>query len=183
MDFKTVTGNLLTAFETEGIRYALIGGFAMGVWGIARSTVDMDFLIHKSDLPAVNRILTDMGYECGYRTENVSQYVSPLHIFGEIDILHAFREISLGMLQRAESRKIFGESMTLKVLKIEDLIGLKVQAIANDPARKALDLADIESLMKLYGGKINWPFIKEYFALFDLDDLFRQLWNRYGETE
>lgn len=183
MDFKTITENLLSTFEAEGVRYALIGGFAMGAWGIARSTVDMDFLIHKNDLPVVHRILAGMGYECRYQTENVSQFVSPLKIFGEIDILHAFREISLGMLQRAEDRKIFNKTMTIKVLKVEDLIGLKVQAIANDPSRKPIDLADIESLMEAYGGSIDWSLIEEYFALFDLNDLFSELGSRYGEIK
>jgi hypothetical protein len=183
MDFKTVTENLLSAFEAEEIRYALIGGFAMGAWGVARSTVDMDFLIHKHDLQKVHSILTKMGYKCRYQTENVSQFVSPLKIFGEIDFLHAFREISLGMLQRAEDRKIFNETMTIKVLKVEDLIGLKVQAIANDPSRKPIDLPDIESLMKTYGSTIDWSLIEEYFALFDLNDLFSELGSRYGEIK
>ena len=183
MDFKTVTENLLSTFEVEGVRYALIGGFAMGAWGIARSTVDMDFLIHKNDMQIVHRILTGMGYECRYQTENVSQFVAPLQIFGEIDILHAFREISIGMLQRAEDRKIFNESMTIKVLKVEDLIGLKVQAIANDPSRKPIDMADIESLMETYGGSIDWSIIEEYFALFEFNDLFEELKNKYGKIK
>jgi len=183
MDFKTVTENLLSTFEVEGVRYALIGGFAMGAWGIARSTVDMDFLIHKNDMQIVHRILTDMGYECRYQTENVSQFVAPLQIFGEIDILHAFREVSIGMLQRAEDRKIFNESMTIKVLKVEDLIGLKVQAIANDPSRKPIDLADIEALMEIYGGSIDWPIIEEYFDLFEFNDLFEELKSKYGKIK
>ena len=183
MDFKTVTENLLSTFEAEGIRYALIGGFAMGAWGVARTTVDMDFLIHKSDLPAVHKILTGMGYECRYQTENVSQFVSPLKIFGEIDLLHAFREISVGMLHRAENRRIFNETMTIKVLKVEDLIGLKVQAIANDPSRKHMDMADIESLMETYGGLIDWSIIEEYFALFKFNDLFEKLKSNYGKIK
>jgi len=33
MDFKLILQKLLTAFEKDGIRYGLIGGFAMGLWG------------------------------------------------------------------------------------------------------------------------------------------------------
>ena len=33
MDFKTVTSNLLTALKREHISYALIGGFAVSLWG------------------------------------------------------------------------------------------------------------------------------------------------------
>jgi predicted nucleotidyltransferase len=91
--------------------------------------------------------MTEMGYECCYQTENVSQYVSPLKVFGEVDFLHAFREITVEMLKKAEDREIFDGAITTKVLKIEDLIGLKVQAIANDESRKAKDLADIEALL------------------------------------
>ncbi|MCP4714634.1 MAG: nucleotidyltransferase family protein, partial [Deltaproteobacteria bacterium] len=66
MDFKTVTEKLLTQFEEQKIHYALMGGFALGAWGVPRATVDIDFLILKNDLPQVNRILTVMGYECRY---------------------------------------------------------------------------------------------------------------------
>ena len=91
--------------------------------------------------------------------------------------------ISIGMLQRAEDRKIINESMTIKVLKVEDLIGLKVQAIANDPSRKPIDMADIESLMETYGGSIDWSIIEEYFALFEFNDLFEELKNKYGKIK
>ena len=87
------------------------------------------------------------------------------------------------MLQRAEDRKIFNDSMTIKVLKVEDLIGLKVQAIVNDPSRKPIDLADIESLMETYGGSIDWPIIEEYFALFEFNNLFEELKGKYGKNK
>jgi hypothetical protein len=32
MDFKIVTKNILDAFRAAEVRYALIGGFALGVW-------------------------------------------------------------------------------------------------------------------------------------------------------
>jgi len=57
----------------------------------------------------VDTIMTEMGYECRYRTENVSQYISPLKVFGEVDFLHAFREASLKMLGRAEKRGSSGD--------------------------------------------------------------------------
>ena len=87
------------------------------------------------------------------------------------------------MLDRAEDRKIFGESLSIKVLKIEDLIGFKVQAIANNEARKSMDMADIESLMAVHKSSINWALLEEYFALFRLDDLFNELRRKYGAAK
>ena len=78
----------------------------------------------------------------------------------------------MAMLERAEAVRMFGGSVTVKVLKREDLIGLKVQAIANDPKRKAGDLADIEVLMDAGGKELDWSLILEYFELFDMKDIF-----------
>lgn len=179
MDFKLVLKELLNAFTEQNIRYALMGGFALGAWGVPRGTVDIDLLVHREDMEKVDRIMQGLGYECKYRSENVSQYISPLNIFGEVDFLHAFRTPSLGMLQRAEGRALFSDNIAIKVLKIEDLIGFKVQAIANNESRKAVDLQDIEALMEMHGKEINWPLIEEYFALFGFNELFEELRGKY----
>ena len=50
--------------------------------------------------------------------------------------MHAFRDASLEMLGRAEEKVILGGLLNIKVLKPEDLIGLKLQAIKNDAEQK-----------------------------------------------
>ena len=175
MDFKLVIDKLLTAFQDKDIHYALIGGFALGALGITRATVDIDFLVHRDDLDKVHTIMTGLGYDRAFHTDNVSQYLSADNLFGEVDFLHAFREISVGMLQRAENKKIFGGTISIKVLKIEDLIGLKVQAIANDEARKPIDLADIKALIALRKTEIDWPLLENYFAMFGFQELLKDL--------
>jgi predicted nucleotidyltransferase len=175
LDFKHVIEKLLTAFKDEDIRYALIGGFALGALGIARATVDIDFLVHRDDLEKVHAIMTGLGYQRPFHTENVSQYVSADTVFGEVDFLHAFREISIGMLQRAENKKIFNETLSIRVLRIEDLIGLKVQAMANDDARKDIDLSDIRALIDLYKSAVDWPLLEKYFSMFGFQELFKNL--------
>ncbi|GBD96674.1 MAG TPA: hypothetical protein ENG83_10815 [Nitrospirae bacterium] len=180
MDFKLVIEKLLTSFNEQGVHYALIGGMALGAWGVPRGTVDIDFLVNRDDMEKVDAIMQKLGYECKYKTENVSQYLSPLNIFGEVDFLHAFRSPSLSMLQRAVDGGIFNGSITIKVLKVEDLIGFKVQAMANDESRKPVDLADIESLMSEHKSRIDWSVVEEYFVLFGLDELFNELRGKYG---
>jgi predicted nucleotidyltransferase len=175
LDFKLVIDKLLTAFQDKDIHYALIGGFALGALGITRATVDIDFLVHRDDLDKVHTIMTGLGYDRAFHTDNVSQYLSADNIFGEIDFLHAFREISVGMLQRAENKKIFGGTISIKVLKVEDLIGLKVQAIANDETRKPIDLADIKALIALRKTDIEWPLLENYFAMFGFHELLKDL--------
>lgn len=183
MDFKLVLDKLLTSFEQEGVQYALMGGFALGLWGVHRATVDIDFLVHRDDIAKVHNIMSGFGYKCILQTENVSQYISALSIFGEVDFIHAFREASTSMLKRSEERKIFEESLTIKVLRPEDLIGLKVQAMSNDKSRWNLDLADIEKIMQIHKKELDWSIIKEYFVLFGLGEMARELREKYCGPE
>jgi len=181
MDFRLVLSKLLTAFEKENIRYALMGGFALGAWGVPRTTVDIDFLVHREDMEKVDAVMRGLEYECRHKTENVSQYVSPLRVFGEVDFIHAFRMPSLNMLQRAEDKKMFDGTLPVKVLRVEDLIGFKAQAAANDEARKAVDMADIESLIDFNKAEIDWSLIEEYFSLFGFGKQFDGLRRKYSK--
>ena len=175
MDFKLVLEKLLTAFKEQNISYALMGGFAMGLWGGSRSTVDMDFLVHKDDMEKVHKILTDMGYECHHSTENVSQYTSPLKIFGGIDFIHAFREASVEMLQRAVEKDIFSSKLKIKTLIPEDIIGLKLQSVYNNPSREMVDMADIELLVSVNKKKLNWTLLERYCRIFNMEDVCKKL--------
>ncbi|MBZ0156071.1 MAG: nucleotidyltransferase family protein [Alphaproteobacteria bacterium] len=180
MEFKAVLSQLLAAFREHNIRYALMGGFAMGLWGGARSTVDLDFLVSREDIEKVDAIMRGLGYECRYKSDNVSQYVSPLRVFGEIDFLHAFREASMEMLGRAEEKIIFGGELAVRTLIPEDLIGLKLQAIRNNPKRRETDMADIKVLLLLRGDSVDWPLIERYCELLDMRVVCEEL-KRSGE--
>ena len=153
MDFKTTLQQLIRAFDDAGIGYALIGGFAVGLWGVARGTVDLDFLVDRDALPRLDPIMAQCGFSLVYRSENVSQFSSPA---GGVDFLHAFRRHSRTMLGRALERSLFADAIRVRVLRPEDLIGLKVQALANDPGRTPFDRYDIEELMRLHGATLDW---------------------------
>ncbi|RJR16169.1 MAG: hypothetical protein C4581_10530 [Nitrospiraceae bacterium] len=175
MDFKLVLEKLLTAFKDQDIRYALMGGFAMGLWGGSRSTVDLDFLAHHDDMKQVHGIVTSLGYELHLKTDNVSQYTSPLKIFGGIDFIHAFREASVEMLQRAVEKDIFSGSLKIRTLIPADIIGMKLQAIYNNPSREKIDMADIELLVSVNNSNLDWELIRKYCEIFSMEELYRKL--------
>jgi hypothetical protein len=177
MNFRVTLQQLVRSFDDAGIGYALIGGYAVGLWGVARGTVDIDFLVVRDDLPRLDRIMTQCGFSLVHRSENVSQFASP---GGGIDFLHAFRRHSLSMLGRAVERAIFEGEIVVRVLRPDDLIGMKIQAIANDPQRTALDRYDIEELLRLHGATLDWQLVEEYFNLFEMSDLFAELDTKYA---
>jgi hypothetical protein len=175
MDFQTVISSLLKSFGEHRIRYSLIGGFALGLWGVARATVDLDFLVRREDREKVTQGMRELGYELKFQSENVSQYVSPLKLFGEVDFLHAFRRASIEMLDRAVEKEIFAGKARIKVLQPADLVGLKLQAIKNNPSRKEQDLADIESLVLAQKARLDWTLIETYAEALDAQDLLKEI--------
>lgn len=168
MEFEPVLTMLIEALARRKIRYAAIGGFALGLLGTPRATMDIDFLVHRDDLGQLHELLTGLGYQRRACTENVSQYAHADRGWGSIDVLHAFRTYAVAMLERTRSLPVFGGAQQVRVLQPEDIIGLKVQAMANDARRQAQETADIEALMTRYGKTLDWQHIQEYFDLFEL---------------
>lgn len=180
MDFPRVVQAVATACEQHQVRYALIGGLALNALGRVRSTMDVDLLVHRDDLGKLHRILTELGYERYFESENGSQYRSKDFALGFIDVIHAFREWSVGMLSRAIQRPVFEGRPPAKVLQPEDVIGLKVQAMANDPKRRAQDQADIEELVILHHRKqLDWERIQQYYEIFGMGGEAKQLRARH----
>jgi hypothetical protein len=180
MDFKLVLKKLLTDFKEKDIRYALMGGFALGLLGCGRTTVDMDFLVNRDDMEKVDAIMNVLDYKCKYRSENVSQYVSSLKIFGEVDFLHAFRKASLQMIENAMETDVFEGSLKVRVLRPEDIIGLKLQAMKNNPSRKQREIEDIKLLFSIHKNKIDLFLIKKYTEILDMEDLYNEIFRQEG---
>ena len=183
MNFEVVVKALLERFERERIRYAVIGGFAVGALGIPRTTMDLDLLVHREDLSLLDRVMKELGYRCSGRTENVSLFIHANAAWGRIDCLHAFRSYSVSMLTRAQTRPVLGGTHQLRILQVEDLIGLKVQGLANNPLRRAKEQLDIEALMSLHGTSLDWQRIQEYYDLFELGEEARRLRAQFGHAQ
>ena len=183
MDFKKVLAIILKNFAEQQIDYAFIGGFAIGALGMMRNTTDLDLLVNKHDLGKIDQILANHLYRLRYRSENVSQYVSDLEPFGSIDLLHAFRSHTLAMLKRTRKIPIFQGQYEIPVLIPEDLIGLKLQAMINNPERQTMEQADIEGLMRMFYATLDWQIVAAYFDLFNLSKQFEELKTKYGHPQ
>ncbi len=185
MDFELVIQKVVGALEANGIRYALIGGFAMGLRGVQRATMDLDFVLMLEDIEKADEILRGFSYRRVFHSPNVSQYESTDRDWGRIDILHAFRGPTLSMIERAESLPLFDE-FSIRVVHLEDIIGLKVQALANNPSRQTKDWADIRMLLEAagqQGTRIDWALVTEYLRIFHLEAKLTELKEIHGHAD
>ena len=173
MDFNKTLNLLIKEFSKKKIRYAVIGGFAVGVWGFARNTLDLDILADKNDLEKIDNIMQKLFYKRVFSSENVSQYVSDIVALGEVDFIHAFRFYSTRALKRAKKKRL--GDIYLKIAAVEDIVGFKLQAMANDKKRQEKELLDIKELLRLNRKRIDWRLLEEYFTLFNKKKLFKKL--------
>lgn len=182
MDFELVFRELLQKFDRQDIRFALIGGFALHVAGFTRATQDIDFIVDGDDINKVKEIMSKIGYELTHESSDFSNYWHPMGPLGCVDFLHAHRKYAREMLKRARKHEILG-NVEVPVLLPEDVIGLKVQAVVNDPKRRPLDMADIEYLLREEGENLNLEVIREYFNLFDMGDKLEEILKRIKDVK
>jgi hypothetical protein len=132
-------------FEAQHVRYALIGGLAVGIRsGVPRATLDVDFAVHSfSDLDALSARLQTSGFR---ETGRFPHSVNYRHQSGEPVQLAIDVQFD-AMIERAELIQC-GELQIWVVTK-DDLIAMKRRAAADPrrPRSKALrDQADIALL-------------------------------------
>lgn len=185
MEFLKVLDEICGDLDRAGIRYALIGGFAMAMRGVQRATVDLDFILLQEDMDRSHELLQAHGYQRVFHSENVSHYRAEDSDYGRIDILHAFRRPSLSMLERVERLEI-SPGLSVPVARTEDIIGLKIQAAVNDPGRETQDWLDIRLLLEAaaqQGAQPDWDLIADYLRIFKLDDRLATLKEWHGQTD
>ena len=134
------------ALETAGVRYALIGGLAVGIHTtVPRATIDVDVAAHSG---AGRQVAVEALEGAGFRkTGEFEHSVNFRHMSGE-PVQLAFDPAFDAMIVRAERIDVAGT--TIAVVAKEDLIAMKQRAAADPSRRKSKrfrDQADIELLL------------------------------------
>ena len=141
---KIVADNLIE----KDIPYALIGAFAMSLYGLPKFTADIDLLTDGRFQPLISSIMKRLGYTCYQMTKSFAQFDSELGVFGKIDFM---------FVSTADGRDILEKSTLVKdellgdhpVIQPTDFIILKLMAMANNPERISKDEADILHVLKV----------------------------------
>jgi predicted nucleotidyltransferase len=176
MNFKLVLKYLAEYFTKNKIPYALIGGLALDLYGIVRTTQDIDVLVYSEDINKIEEFLLSHGYKKLFQSEEVASYISDNYELGRIDFLLAHRKYTNQMLKNAVSFDSENIPQKIFVVGPEDLIGLKLQAHFNRQERKNVDINDIQSIIKQYKSKLDYNKVREYFDIFSAKDLLEKLW-------
>ncbi|MEI9952861.1 MAG: nucleotidyl transferase AbiEii/AbiGii toxin family protein [Pseudomonadota bacterium] len=143
-DFK----DLLVEFDRFGVRYALLGGYAVGYHSKPRATKDLDLLISglHGNLERVAAALVAFGAPA--HVIEIVRTLSPNEIahFGvppvRVDLLRSADGIDAeGAIARAQPARL--DDLSIPVLTIDDLIANK------RAAKRPQDLADVALLERV----------------------------------
>lgn len=153
--------SVLARFHEHGIEVMLLKGSDLisrvyGVMGL-RPMTDVDLLVHKTDLPAIDRILTDSGYQTSI--DGNPAYEDLEHTFS-LDLATGlwYLDETSGIWRRAVSRKL--GAVPIKGMGASDLlIYLTAYIVVYRGSLGQSFAQDLELLVRKEA--MNWAFILE----------------------
>jgi hypothetical protein len=158
-----------SAASREHKRFLLIGGHALNVHGLSRSTSDVDLMVELEDAPFWRELLIRLGYDVFHESASFLQSKPSTLAAWPVDLMFVSKDTMTKALADAASTPVFGPS--LFVASIGSLIAMKLHALKYVDAVRALkDQADLLGLLELAGIAAD-------------SEAFRQLCNQYGTVE
>jgi hypothetical protein len=155
--------------EASGVRFLLIGGWALEAYGFARQTIDLDCLIADPDFAKLDSFLRAARFTEIAQTENFRRYRHAN--FGYLDVLLV--DVTTFEKLYPASQPFRVGRVVLKVPSLPHFIALKLHAIKNAPAREMRELADIEQIAR--PGRIAKDEMKQLCAQFGPPDIWAKL--------
>jgi len=148
MEYPTIFHLVAGIADNLGIKFVLIGGFAVGQYGYPRQTFDANFLTTRENFDKISKQLQNAGFELGDIRDNCARLKGPDHYLSmDIDFLFVDKNTLDKIL--ADSKEVMISNQKLLVPSINMLIALKLHAIKNNPKlRERKDLLDIISIIR-----------------------------------
>lgn len=165
---------LLVHEQAEGrFRFLLIGGYGLQAHKIQRDTLDIDFLIASSSVPAVEHILLGLGYLRDDLNNLCGRYRHPFRGVIPVDLL-LVNDATLEKLW-ADSHPFDFLEFPLRTPSVAGYIALKLHAIKWNSKRFGKDASDIVSLMALNPEAVTLEDLKELCEKFGPAGVFEKL--------
>jgi hypothetical protein len=164
---------ITTALEMSGIPYMLTGSLASSMYGIPRSTNDIDLVIEptRTQVLAFVELLTRVGLTVHRETalnalRNRTQFnVIDFRRGWKVDlIIRKDREFSVVEFARKEKHDVAGMSLTLATP--EDIVLAKLEWAKISPSERQID--DIVGVLRMQAHSLDWHYIEHWVQVLNL---------------
>jgi hypothetical protein len=176
VDFGAVLRTVSRFLAARDYRFALIGGVALGAYGLVRTTLDLDLLVESRGQEDLIAFLESLGFSTLHSSSGYSNHLHPDPAWGRVDCVYVRGATSERLFAACRTATAPG-GVAVPLPRPEHLAALKVFAMKNDAARTFQDMADIRFLLQL--PEVDRQEIRGYFEQHGLlerfDDLERTL--------
>jgi hypothetical protein len=166
---------LSVALESTGVPYMLTGSLASSLYGVPRSTNDIDFVVFptREQLLSLLQFLKRLGLFV--QDEQALLALRNGTMFNVIDfqnswkvdfIIRKDREFSVTEFERRKTHEVEGIRLTLATP--EDVIIAKLEWAQSSGSERQID--DVAGILRFQGEKLNLPYIEEWVAKLGLGD-------------
>jgi len=136
--------------KRQNLRFAVIGGLAVNLYGHSRDTADLDLLVLADARSEWLKIFDDLGYTV-YQDGGVFVQLTPPQAGAwPVDLMLVNSHTFTMIMTDAVEKDIYGERM--QIPSLEHLLALKIHALKNThPERFMKDFMDVENLIRVNG--------------------------------
>lgn len=172
MNFANVLRTVTDFLEERGTRYAVIGGVAIAMYGLPRTTLDLDLVVDAAVQEDLVRWLEMIGYQTLHRSSGYSNHSHQDTSWGTLDFVYVQGDTADKLFTGARRAQGPG-GLEVPLPRPEHLAALKVAAMKNDPDRAFREQGDIRFLLHLPGVDRNE--VKSYFDRYGLKERFDEI--------
>ncbi len=146
MLFDEIFRRLAGEIAANNLNLLLVGGWALGAYGVSRQTIDIDFVVSEGELPRLSAAMERLGAAQVFRNSLFAKFRFGKSGGPDVDFLF-LDDASMGIMQK-ESSKLRISDADFAVPSLRHLLGMKLHAVKNSRAmRGSKDMADIEALV------------------------------------
>ena len=154
--------------EEHGLRFLLIGGFAVNAHGHARTTGDLDLAVPRPDRDAWQKLIQSVGHRLSESNDRFLQFESTVRGRLPIDVMLANERTFAGLWDAAVDVEY--EGRRFHVVCIEHLIAMKLHVLKQGKLHRFLkDFQDVVDLVRVNNLDLR-------------TEKFRALFTKYGNV-
>lgn len=162
------------AASERGLRFLLIGGWAVIQHGCSRVTADLDLLVLRADQQKWRELLTGLGYECFSESEGFQQYKKSGNQDWPLDLMLVNQETFDGML--AASAPATVQDAVVSLVSLEHLIALKLHVLKQGRLHRFLkDFEDVVELVRINHLDLQSAPLRALFIRYGTADLYEKI--------
>ena len=160
--------------QKRNLKFLVIGGLAVNMYGYSRDTADLDLLVRRDDSDVWSGIFATLGYTVDRDAGTFIQFSPPQAGAWPVDLMVVGDSTFQEMIPHAKLVEIYGEQLLIPAL--EHLIALKLHALKHSHAGRFLkDYLDVENLVRVNKVDLRANKVRQLFLKYGTVELYEKL--------